>query len=702
MNNNGAKLEGFIKNYLTVCNNKNQLRELENSYDDEFKQEGRKKSQYILDDLQSRENKGVRLEDLIYFSVGGSDGSEVISILENTKIENAIMIEYSNSASDTAKESAKKLKEKYPYKTFHVICGDANDRLDEALNTIKGWQIKNSNLDGLILSCQAVLHELPRRSNNYQHSKFIGKVFRSKKLNTKAIYIREPCFPENWRSYENIFIKIPGVEGTSLENFASHVSEKLDIKSDITRVNDGYLSLSPELAVETLHKLIRKNSIQRTSYELEEQLTSFNVKKFVDLASKSIGGECRTVPCQTGGFQEALKHFNVKFRSGGSRTKLDDPQSHIYITGFHTVKKKEEPIKLNENLSPDQNKAKNDGVINKTSLRHEDSLIAGVKIEKMPIIEVFDSPLLKTDVVTEIDNTHKIPQYLNNYFKQNINKHVKEELANGKAITNGKGYGLRKIIIQKDQDPKGGRRTRPHLIFENAEYYHQLMFSERLDTQNLINGKSIRNTFAINFNNFDWSMVEKIPIPQRFANVIGVILPVSREKPHDLCLVIAIRSTQSLVRDKANKNCIQASLSCAEGMLRPDDAEPKMNERFAPSPFNTAIRSLKEELNVEIGIDFLEKDLKMLALGYDSNRCQPVAVFNVKTVQISFVELIDKWLKAKDRHENRDLIPIRLNLTEYRKFLKGDICYENSPVKLFSNHQLLGACVIGKYYFGKL
>ena len=700
----GTDLNEYITEFLKVAHDKESLRILDASYQDEFKDEGERKSEYIVEDLRHHAKKGISLESIVLLSIGGADGSEVVSILEKTAINKAVMIEYSQEGAEAARIRAKKLSRINPKKEFRVICGDATQQLESALDIIEDWRSEDESLDGLVLSCQAVLHELPRRSPNYNHTRFIGTIFRSNKLKTKGIYIKEPCFPENWNGHEKILMRIPGVDGELLSRFSNHVAKELDIACEAEYLAGNSVYLSPELALETLHKLIRKNSPSRLAYELGEQLTSFVIEEVKSVATSSIGSQCRNRASQTGGFYRALDHYKVEFFTDGERKELNDPQSHVTITGFHSEKPTPEILlEAETKISVNDSSNTRNSIQEKGTWREEDYNFDGYKIEKMPLIEFFDDPLLKADVLTEIEAGKTIPSELEEYYSQNLTKLVDEKLNQGKALTNGKGYSLKRIIIQKDAMTQGGRKIRPHLVFEPAEYFQQLMFSERLDTPNLINNSNtIRDLLQVDFKTFDWPMIEEISIPQRFANVVGLILPISHDNPDDLCMVVAIRSNQALVSANDDKSYYQASMSCAEGMLRPDDAEYGKSDRYPPSPFNTAIRALKEELNVNMGQHFLEKDVEMLSLAYDSNRCQPVAVFKVQTHLLSFEELVTNWLRAKDRNENRDILPLMLNKSEFTQFLNGEIYYDGKPIKMFSNHQLLGACVVGKHYLGTL
>lgn len=337
-------------------------------------------------------------------------------------------------------------------------------------------------------------------------------------------------------------------------------------------------------------------------------------------------------------------------------------------------------------------------VANKTSYRSPATNIAGVNVIDMPLVEVFKHSLSIADVPCSYDPHASLPQELKDYYIKNIDDRI-EYLRNvkRKSVTNGNGYGLKSINIDKGQLSSGGRYHWPNLVFEPAEYFHQVMFSERLDDKKLITikgqEKSIREYSGIDFSSFSWGDVERIPFPQRFANVVGLVVPYKKTQPDKKCLIIAIRSDQTFVSEDGDEFW-QASMSCAEGMLRPDDAG--MNENKPPTPFNTAARSLEQELGVSSSM--YSETIKMVALGYDSRRCQPVAVFSLETNDIDFDDVFKLWQRAEDRNENRDILPIPINHKELNLLINSNYLYKDKPLKLFSNHQLLGACVICELY----
>ncbi|MBV7535103.1 hypothetical protein KW842_04895 [Duganella sp. sic0402] len=299
-------------------------------YQETFADEGGRKVQYIIDDLDFRTKQGILApENLAYFCIGGADGSEVEHVLNNTGISRAVMIEYSDSGASKARERAASLAQ--CGKEFVVIQGDFTMRFNDALELLEKW-FKESKIDGLVCSAQGVLHELPMRSPNYKLTDFIGKLFRNDGWKVCAFYAREPSVPRGWS--EEVRIRIKGLSSQDLARMASHVRDRLSMKGQVEALAGNWVSLPAILAIETLHKLIRENSPKRTEYELGEQLTSFDplaIKK--ELCSLMDGMRVTVHTITTNGFRQAMHDYQVEYLSSTSE-QLPMPMTHAEIIGF--------------------------------------------------------------------------------------------------------------------------------------------------------------------------------------------------------------------------------------------------------------------------------------------------------------------------------------------------------------------------------
>ena len=310
--------------------------DFDEEYQNVFANEGDRKTQYIINDLSKQvEKQSIDLGDFAYLCIGGADGSESESILQNTPIRHSILIEFSDLASDNAKKRIDRLKEKG--KKLYVLTGDAGQKLDIAISKLEELK-ETENIQGLILSTQAVLHELPRRSPGFNLPLFLGKCFSVYDFN--AFYAREPIAPENWPDLVELLI--PGIEGKRLAAFSSLINEKLSIseKKPIA-VGKNHVSMDNKLALEVLHKLLRSNSIQAFKHELEEQLTWIDPYMIKKIIEKDLGiGSARVEAFITEGFEDAWNRYNVKVRTPEG-DNLSIPNTHARIKAFSFLRRHE-------------------------------------------------------------------------------------------------------------------------------------------------------------------------------------------------------------------------------------------------------------------------------------------------------------------------------------------------------------------------
>lgn len=307
--------------------------EEDDDYQQGFSEEGGRKAQYIVDDLRYRESQGkLRIAELGYLSIGGADGSEIAWMLKETAIPKGVIIEISDSGAARARERAKTIQSLG--KNLVVIQGDAMTMLDQALQQLEKW-LAAGEITGLVCSAQAVLHELPRRSATFDLTVFLGKLFRDSKWSTCSFYSREPGRPEGWP--EKVQIRIPGVKGESLVKFATYTRDRLSMEGAPVAFAAEWVGLPSMLAVETLHKLIRGNSLKRIGYELGEQLTEFepiDVKK--QLESLINGMQVSVERITTRGFKRALDQYSVNYM-GHKAEPLPVPRTHSEIIGFACI-----------------------------------------------------------------------------------------------------------------------------------------------------------------------------------------------------------------------------------------------------------------------------------------------------------------------------------------------------------------------------
>lgn len=300
-------------------------------YQGSFAEEGKRKAQYVIDDLAYREAQGsVRPDRLAYLCIGGADGSEVEQVLNATSIAKAVMIEI--SADGVARAASRVASLAQRGKKFVVLKGDATSLLDEALSTAERW-LKAGEIDGLVCSAQGVLHELPNRSAGFVLPTFLGKIFRIPDWRVCAFYSREPSRPDGWP--EAVLLHVPGVSQADLVRIANFVRDRLHMSGRPEALGNKWVGMPSVLAVETLHKLLRDGSIARIEYELGEQLTGFDpmaVKRH--LQTLVAGMQVSVEHVTTSGFKNALRDYQVEY-CGHNSEQLPVPKTHSEIIGFY-------------------------------------------------------------------------------------------------------------------------------------------------------------------------------------------------------------------------------------------------------------------------------------------------------------------------------------------------------------------------------
>jgi transcriptional regulator with XRE-family HTH domain len=146
-------------------------------------------------------------------------------------------------------------------------------------------------------------------------------------------------------------------------------------------------------------------------------------------------------------------------------------------------------------------------------------------------------------------------------------------------------------------------------------------------------------------------------------------------------------------------------LAVADGMLKPD-----VGDTCPVFPFAVATRGLNHELGLVVNTncpgnyDYGESDLKCLGIVLDTLRIQPMLFFYLAT-KLKFSEVYARWQGARDRPENRNLIPIQWTRENAQKLVRGIIqgaipgAGGSAPLELraSSNHAQAGFALAAKY-----
>lgn len=265
----------------------------------------------------------------------------------------------------------------------------------------------------------------------------------------------------------------------------------------------------------------------------------------------------------------------------------------------------------------------------------------------------------------------------------------KEEEAriNGFTFDNNLSYSLFGFSTERKQRSGGQRQNRYLVHLRPTEYFNFIFPNLALDETINLEGSITTPREVLGLN------VGKIRIENLrdyacdFKIGTGTIFITSDGK-----IAVSLRARSQFVVGGAKYH-----LSTAEGMLRPaDEIDGQV------SPFFTSVRSLNDELGLQTETDFMSGDIRCLGLFLDTLRAQPFFIFYVKSSQVSFNELKDRWrLFAKDKHENRDVIGLDWNLSTAKVLVKGHLNYTGSEITVASNHAQTGFMVASLHEFGR-
>lgn len=291
------------------------------------------------DVISTIKNHNLEFYNYGYISLGGGDGTEMYHSMENLGLNYGLLLDYDNASIRKASDKLLNFKI-HNQKTNEEICIDfiESDLLDPIKLNIAKKCIKRQNLNGIIVSIHAVLHEL------YERSSFVRKEDDKKNVldmlfqeifewhQNIFIIIREPGIVENWTKssvlieledeYHEKFNKI-------LEDIKSYYFKKDDSQTFSYRKEKRQFFCGSQLAIEALTKLFYYEDY---NYEKQERQTSIS-QEAIQLSLSSGGNLFEIVETNTF-FTQSVKRnmekFGIKIRDT-KNTLLSPPQCFSYI-----------------------------------------------------------------------------------------------------------------------------------------------------------------------------------------------------------------------------------------------------------------------------------------------------------------------------------------------------------------------------------
>jgi len=268
-----------------------------------------------------------------------------------------------------------------------------------------------------------------------------------------------------------------------------------------------------------------------------------------------------------------------------------------------------------------------------------------------------------------------------------ISQKEEEARINGFTFDNNQSYSLFSFSTERHQGRFGQRQNRYVIHLRPTEFFNFVFPNLALDETINLDGSitTPREVLGLGEGKIRIENLKDFACDYKIGT--GTIFITSDRK-----ITVSLRARSQFIVGGTKYH-----LSTAEGMLRPVDEEDGQI-----SPFFTSIRSLSDELGIEADSDYKSDDIRCIGLFLDTFRAQPFFIFYVKSSQITFNELKDKWrFFAKDRHENRDIIGLDWNLSTAKLLVKGHLNYTGSEITVASNHAQTGFMVASLHEFGR-
>lgn len=343
-----ADLKTKTDNLLSLVKlNENKIKAIESlltpteSYED---------TKYLAGSKLSAINKGhevlTKLQELNFdisnygfISLGGGDGTELYTVIENSKANFGILLEYDFDSVNRFVQNYIPFKLKN-YSRWNEINLDVIecDLFDKNKLATTKKLIHSKNLKGIIVSIHAVLHELSTRSQlksqflNDKNEIILEEFFREiyEWHDNIIIIIREPGIAENWNSnvyltiaeeHKPTFLKILAEIDNTHFNGASNPNFQYREAQNHIRCLSG-------LAIEALTKLFYYPDYQ---YEKREKITSISREKILNalIAGQKLYDIIKTEPFFTGSVQTNMNNFGIKV-TGENSLPLPNPQCFSY------------------------------------------------------------------------------------------------------------------------------------------------------------------------------------------------------------------------------------------------------------------------------------------------------------------------------------------------------------------------------------
>jgi len=245
----------------------------------------------------------------------------------------------------------------------------------------------------------------------------------------------------------------------------------------------------------------------------------------------------------------------------------------------------------------------------------------------------------------------------------------------GETLDNNGGYSLRWVRPQRDQDGDNPRVNGFDLLLYPSDYFHFVVPNTLLDRRVLVppadEPRPLREIIGLEEDRLSLDTLRDLPYHFRIGT--GTLIETA-----DGYWILTVRSRTQLVA-KGGGKANRVHVSAAEGMLRGRATlEPTVdvNASGMPTPFQTAVRALEDELALRCGdkgTDYSRSSLKLLGYFLDKERAQPFFIFLLRDSNLTRDAVFRRWNAIPpDRHENRALFAVRAEAAMVGALCRGD------------------------------
>lgn len=234
-------------------------------YDDsKFRASAIRKAEGVIDRLPPRLRRGR----YIIVSVGGADGTELFHLLERTGSTHGILLEYSDASVRQAEAEARRRGV-----SIATFTGDAMDKLAQAMACACEWRARHGG-EAIIVTAQAILHELPTRSKGFTLNRYFGLL-----AEADVVIGREPIRPHDWPETVVLSGEFDADTMVKLVNLIRQYNEAFaNRRFEAIKINRHSVMIDSALAIETLTKAFYSEDFL---YELGERITSYSAEELL-------------------------------------------------------------------------------------------------------------------------------------------------------------------------------------------------------------------------------------------------------------------------------------------------------------------------------------------------------------------------------------------------------------------------------------